>query len=317
MRLLFFFLLMFNISSYASNEINLTRSKLIQLATQLKAADSALKYDFTYIALTEMYDSYQRELLRSLENQPANLKKSKKIRHWRYATQSYLEILDHAFFQLDSGKPWEFWITKQDKIIILIEGEQPVIISGPNNGANKQIEHNIVEIFCLQYDCEPYFEQTLINKIILPNENDFISEALTSYDQISGLWSLKNNSQVDFICSNGISFRFLTIKNRIEKEHWALEIANELDLLISQFMTIREKGLIIHWSSLKIVDLPVTDQAYKVIINNDDFIKLNIPNLAHHEGIFTRLIPKIQAIVQKNNSPDITILHAEQLFQDH
>ena len=309
MKLLLFLLLILNISSYASNEINLSHSRLMQLATQLKSAetDSALKYDFSYIALLEMYNSYQHELYVSLEKQPDNLKKQAKLRHWRYAVQSYLKNLDHIFFQLDSGKPWDFWVNQQDKIIILIEGEQPVIISGPNKGANQQIESNIVEIFCRQYDCKPYFDQTF-------------GQTETKMDKaaISGLWSLKSNSQVYFISSNGIIFNFLNIKNRSSKENWALEIANEFDLLISQFKTIQKKGLIIHWPSLKLEDLPVTDRAYKLIINNNnDFIKINTPVLAHKQAIFAQLMPKIQAVVEKNKSLSITIMHAEKLFQDH
>ncbi len=326
MKLLLFLLLMFNISSYASNEINLSHSRLIQLATQLKSAqaDSALKYDFSYLALLEMYNSYQHELYVSLEKQPGNLKKQAKLRHWRYAVQSYLKNLDHIFFQLDSGKPWDFWVNQQDKIIILIEGEQPVIISGPNNGANQQIESNIVEIFCRQYDCQPYFRQTEteMDKAALANKNKLLSQKpaiLPAIDaQSSGLWSLKSNSQVYFISSNGIIFSFLTIKNRSSKENWALEIANEFDLLLSQFKTIQKKGFIIHWPSIKLEDLPVTDRAYKLIINNNnDFIKINIPLLAHNQEIFVQLMPEIQALVEKNKSLSITIMHAEKLFQEH
>ncbi|NOQ78483.1 MAG: hypothetical protein GQ546_03685, partial [Gammaproteobacteria bacterium] len=151
--------IIFSNSSVYASEINLSRSKLVQLALHLEVADKQKQYDFSRIALIEMYHTYQYELQRSLTHLGKTLKKRAKVRSWRFATQSYLETINNYLYLMDSGSDFSFFISKQNKIFLII-GDVPVIITGPNSGADKQIEKNIVEQFCLQYDCREYFEKT-------------------------------------------------------------------------------------------------------------------------------------------------------------
>ncbi|MCU7939966.1 MAG: hypothetical protein KZQ64_05385 [gamma proteobacterium symbiont of Bathyaustriella thionipta] len=76
-----------------ASEINLTRSKLVQLALHLEVADNEKQYDFSRLALLEMYNTYQYELERSFTHLPETIKNRSKLRYWRYATQSYLETI--------------------------------------------------------------------------------------------------------------------------------------------------------------------------------------------------------------------------------
>lgn len=275
-------------SSVLSSEINLTRSKVIQLALHLEAAEPELRYEFAQIALIEMYNSYQKELKKSRDDLPENAKKRAKIRRWRYATHSYLESLDQLFLLMDSEMPLDYFISPQNKIILLI-AEQPVIISGPNSGANKQIETNIVAQFCQSFDCTEYFAETLIDKERLKKTAE--KEQLAA---ITGSWSIKYNMQADFITSNQIVFNFINIKNRQEKERWALNVTKELVQLIQSLKLALDKGNLIHWSTLMIHELPVTDNAYKININSDgDYIKASLPLTGTHKSLFEQLKPWI------------------------
>ncbi len=320
---------------FASNEISFTRSRLIQLALHLEAADPELKYEFSRIALSEMYDAYQSELTKSYTNLPRDPKKREKVRRWGYATHSYLKSLDHVFFQLDSGKVLDFYVSRQSKIILMIEDEQPVIISGPNNGANKQIEQNIVEQFCLLYECREYFASTQLpeSKVSIDQfsmgQESYSSELYSSVQgiinkNIRGAWSFNSNKQVDFVTSNNIIFRFTSIKNRSAKQNWALDIAKEINLLLNSLVKAKMKGFKIHWSSLKIEVLPVTDNAYKVTINRQgEFIKLPLPMLGDMVGdmagdsqlIVIQLVPWMQNYIDNNSVSKVIINGPEQFIK--
>ncbi len=278
-------------------EINLTRSKLIQLALHLEVADKQLQYDFSRIAILEMINTYEQELLRSqkslLELPYSKIKhktrKSAKIRSWQIATRSYLNSIDHYLFSMDSGVSIEFLISKQNKIIILI-GKQPLIISGPNSGSDKQIEHNIVEQFCLSYDCREYFQKAPIN---IHGLTESVQDS-GLYAEITGEWHIHSDLKADFISSNGLVFKFNNIKQRALKEKWSVRISNELLLIQKQLKIAEEKGNQINWSELKIVDLPLTDNAHKIVFNKNRYIKSASPLLGKNHALFIILKPWIE-----------------------
>ena len=308
---------------FSASEINLSRSKLVQLALHLEVADKQLQYDFSRIAIVEMARTYERELLRSQKHlnelykkrAKNKAKKRAKIRGWQIATQTYLKTLDHYLFIMDSGLPLEFLLSKQNKILILI-GEQPVIITGPNSGADKQIEHNIVEQFCLQYNCQEYFadfhfsetgDTTAKPKTVEQNRNTF--------SEVTSSWTIHSDLQADLITSNGLIFKFSSIKDRLLKELWVNKIARELSLLIEQLKITQAKGNKIYWSSLKIHELPLTDNAQKIIINEkEDFIKLSLPLLGANQSLFSLLIPWIQSEFKNKTDYRMIIKKADRYF---
>ena len=307
---------------YAS-EINLSRSKLIQLALHLEVADKQLQYDFSRIAITQMFNAYELELQRSqkhlTELSSQRAKKKAKIRGWQIATRTYLKTLEQYLFSMDSGVSLDYLISKQNKIIILI-GDLPVIISGPNSGSDKQIEHNIVEQFCLQYDCREYFQQAeQISTDVLVESSDELNDDFNTntYSEASASWTIHSDLKADFITSNGLVFKFENIKNRHLKENWATEISHELTQLIEHLKTTQEKGHIIQWTSLSLHELPLTDSAYKIIINKEeDFIKLSMPLLGQNPMLFKHLIPWMYNYFENKTEYRIIIKSADSYFNN-
>lgn len=297
-------------SFLSAAEINLSRSKVIQLALHLEVAEPELRYDFIQIALSEMYYSYQNEWQKSLENLPHDRKKRAKIAGWRYATQSYLQSLEHLLLLIDSELPLEFFISAQNKLVILV-AQQPVIITGPNAGANKQIERNIVDKFCQLHDCREYFTEIASQKERLKD-----AQRIPSGEVISGSWSIKANMQAEFATSNHMVFIFATIKNRQEKEQWAIAVAEEVVRLIDAVAIARKKGNRIDWSVLKIEDLPLTDKAHRLNVNSrGDFIKISLPRLGAHKTLFAQLAPWIAIHFDKHEISRIIINKAERYFK--
>jgi len=213
---------------------------------------------------------------------------------------------------MDSGTDLNFFVSKQNKIFILI-GDVPVIISGPNSGADKQIEKNIVEQFCLQYDCREYFEKThtISDTSSLNKLSNDSADGIKIHD-VSGQWILNSNHQASFSVSNGLIFNFNNIKDRKEKELWALKVSKELILLLDFLKRIQEKGKVISWSSLVIEQLPLTDSAYKVIINhNNDHIKVSLPLLGNRPVLFHLLIPWLKTYFENQSDYRMIIDNAD------
>jgi len=121
--------------------------------------------------------------------------------------------------------------------------------------------------------------------------------------------------RADFIYTNGIRFKFNNIKNRSKKEIWMSNIVNEVIILVQQLKLAQEKGSSIHWDSLVLMNLPLTDNAQKIIINKQmDFIKSPLPLLVANKDLFNQFIPWIKSNVEEKNNFRIIIKQADTYF---
>ena len=307
----FILFVIFGHSAISDTEINLSLNKFIQLARHIEVAEPELKYEFSRIALIEMYYAYQDEIKRSLEDKQTDSKKIAKVRHWRYATREYIDGLDQTFFEIDSGSSLDFFITPQNKIVILVSGK-PVIISGPNAGGNKQIEKNVVEQFCQSFDCRTYFEPVLVED----KAKETIKKVHQSFDFISGSWSLNEETSADFVTSHGIIYRFKSISQRDLKEQWALAVGNELLVIIEQLKSAKLKNVTIDWSALSLHDLPLTDNSYKLLINNNkEYLKVPVSILGQNKELIILLQGWLQSHFDKELKSRIIIEQADDYFQ--
>jgi len=301
--ILLFFLHSFN-AVQADSEINLSRSKLVQLASHLEVAEPDKQYFFSQIALFEMFDSYQQEIERSYTHPPKTKSRLRDVHRWRFASQSYLKTINQYLYLLDSGSTLRFLVSRQNKIFLII-ANTPVIISGPNAGADKQIEKNIVDKFCQQYDCREYFARTY---------NADLDKAFVHSD-ISGEWLFNSQDHVSFAVSNGLVFIFSKLSEREKKEQWAIKLCNELSLLLKYLNRTQKRGKSIDWLSLAIMELPLTDNAYKIIINNDnDYLKLTLPLLGKNPALFHILIPWLKQNFENQGNYRMIIKNAERFL---
>ncbi len=288
---------------FAAFEIKLTQSHLLRLAEQLQKEDAARKYDFLHIALQQMYTSYAIEAEKAALERPPNAKKRAKIYRWQISSHQYLDSIENALIQLDIQDNPDFFISKQHKVIVLLDDHPPVIISGPNNGANRIIEQNIVEQFCLLYDCSKYFEKTQSGTAFqLPNPGT----------EFSGSWTLKRDFKGAFVSDVGLIFNFNNLKQRKAKEQWMSEVYRELLVILDALQKAKNKAYTINWSVLKLEPLPVTDQAYKLLINTkQQFLKVNVPLLGKANGLLNLLKPWLKYYYIKSDYKTIVIEHSE------
>lgn len=301
----------------AATEINLTQSRLLNLAQQLESADSGKKYDFLTIALQQMYRVYSIEAEKAASETPSTAKKRAKVFRWQHSSYHYLDSIEGAMIQLDIQDIPDFFISKQHKIIVLLDNQPPVIISGPNNGANKTMEQNIVTEFCLLYDCSDYFNDT--EKATADNTshtNNTNTDTAGISTELGGSWSIKKDLKGAYVTDTGLTFNFNTLKNRVAKEQWMADVYQELSLILSDLKQALQHGHAINWSEIRLEPLPVTDKASRLIINSDQkYLKLNVPVLTNNPDLFKQLIPWLKyRFIKKQNLPTI-IRYSDRYFK--
>ncbi len=298
MRFLFLFFCL-NASADPGTEINLTQSRLIHLAQQIQQANSARKYDFLLITLQQMANAYAEETEKVALEKQKTLKKHAKAVHWQYSSYRYLDSIESAILQLDMEENPDFFISKQNRLIVLFTDQAPVVVSGPNNGSHKRMETNIVKQFCAIYDCSEYFKSH--------SKNQNLEEKSEDISEFGGTWSIQRDFKGVFVTDTGLSCSFKNLKNRTAKEQWMAELHRELILILEVLKKATNKGFAVNWPLLKLETLPLTDNAYKLFIDQQQsYIKVNVPVLFNNPELFRRLIPWLkQRFIKAQNLPII------------
>ena len=303
---LFFWL---SASAYPATEINLTQSRLIHLARQIQQADPARKYDFLLITLQQMADAYAEEAEKVALEKHKTLKKHAKAVHWQYSSYRYLDSIEAAILQLDVEENPDFFISKQNRIIVLFTDHPPVVVSGPNNGSHKRMEKNIVEQFCTIYDCSEYF------KSVAKDQNR--QEQSENISEFGGTWNIQRDFKGVFVSDTGVSCSFKDLKNRTAKEQWMAELHQELILVLDALKKATHKGFSINWSLLKLEPLPLTDNACKLLIDQQQsYIKVNVPILFNNPELFERLIPWLKQRFIKAQNLAIIIKQCDRFYKN-
>lgn len=305
LKLLSILLFTLPLNCWPAAEINLARSQLAVLAQKLEAASSDKKIEFARIALTQMYMTYEFELNHSYSERPGKLKNKTKLSRWRYATNHYLKEIENALNQILSGNEYGFFVNQQDRIVFFVSGET-LMISGPNNKADRLMESNIINLFCDLFDCQDH----------LTKDEEKYFENIQPI--VNGYWLMDKKHKADFYINKGILFRFESLNNRKAKENWSLHLTQDLLLLLQTLNFIKTKDYLIDWTSISISSNPAQVDSVKLTINKKrDFIYVTLPTLSKTSEIFQQMKPWLQQY-QLNNVPVDTafIIHSEQYYTE-
>lgn len=305
LKLLATLLMFVSANCWAITEINLTRSSIAILGQSLVTAPSREKLEFVKIALTQLYTSYEVELSRSLDDNINQTKNRVKMNRWRSATTGYLRQIDYVLNQIVSGSDYVFFVSQQGRIVFSVSGET-VMITGPNNKADRLIEINILNQFCDLYDCQAYLSSS---------EEGYFKSFLSP---VNGRWFINARNSVDFRTDNGIVFRFNKLANRKMKEEWSVALARDLSVLVEAIKLLQIKNYSIDWRLVSISPDLARDIGVMLTINKKgDFTKLALPVLSKNTEIFVKLKPWIQrSYLNRSKTTTDTILLSEQYFSE-
>jgi hypothetical protein len=289
-------LILLPINCWAASEIKLTRSQLAVLAHNLETAPRRQQSEFAQIALTQLYITYQTELNRSFDEKSGELRDRRKLRRWRSATNSYLNDIERALSLINQGGDYDFFVNNQDRIVFSVAG-QMLMITGPNYKAESLLESNIVNQFCVLYDCQGYLS-TSKEKFVR-----YIRPA------VHGYWSMSRAHKADFSTDAGITFRFHNMANRKAKEKWSLELTRDLLSIIQTLKNIESEGYSVNFESFSIANDSAGDDIVKITINKKgDFINMALPTLYRSAGLLLELMPWLERLWFDTVSQNVAIV---------
>lgn len=298
-------LLILPINSWSVTEINLSRSQLALLASNLETASNDQQFEFARIALSQLYAVYEKELHRSKSERPSKPKKIRKLYRWRKATSDYLYEIDDVLSHLLVGYNFSFYVNKQDRIIISVSGKA-LMISGLNYSTDRSLEINILNEFCRLYDCQSYLSEQ--------------GEQYVQYSEptVNGFWLMDKSHKADFFTHSGITYRFADLTNREKKQEWAISLTQELLFLVKTLELTEKRGYKISPHAITVEKAVTSEGNIKVTLNDKgEFVNISAPIIRKSTEIFSQLKPWIvNAQLNKDESDLAIIIKSEKHHTD-
>jgi hypothetical protein len=274
-----------------AKEININRSRLIQLTRGLQSADISQQYEFVQIALIEMNQIYQSEIKKSRNTHPTIAKKQQKLLRWQYATQAFINQLDKYFLLLDSGVRVSLGVNRQQKVLLIIGGH-PVIVNGPNPASHKLMEKNIVQQFCQVYDCIHYLDSPVLSSVLTKDIYNTGLDEEKGFNGIvnaSGSWLLSSEYKAIYETDQGIDCEFKNSTERKKKAAACQTLADEASRLSKALQDARNAGNEIDREYLSIRPQANIDMVQIIINKQGYYIELSLPLLQKKPELFSAI----------------------------
>ncbi len=266
-----------------AKEINPKTSLLADLVVDLMMQSDNEQRAFALIALEELYAAYQTELEQVAETDTKSVKTQKKRRRWTSATNIFLANLQRTYQLLGNYAPLRLYVDNKQKILIVI-GDQPIVVSGPRIGDEVTFEQRIIERYCNQYEC-------------LKPERNWHSNRFEQEYSAPGGWLLGQNRRMGYLTRDGLLFEFNNATDRIMKGEAALAVIIELRTVVTALKRFRQTGGSIDWTGIVIRSIAANKDHLIELNNQGDYLRLWLPNLHNNENILHESLPWLRARV--------------------
>ncbi|MES9845001.1 MAG: hypothetical protein ABW162_15025 [Candidatus Sedimenticola sp. PURPLELP] len=237
-----------------------------RLVDTLATADAAQRQDFAWIALSEIAHAYELELMESKQETLSSEKRLRKLIRWRKGIRGFIEQLHALIERLPTLTEIEIQPAAAGPSILFI-GNNPVVLSGPENGMAKFMERRIIDSYCSLYDCSALDEQ--------PEPQPDDEQQLVG----RGKWIFEHHRQARYETPDNLVFVFSDLAERSKKQEACDRIAEELRMLASAIRRAKRAGYPIDWSSLVIEPLNGNSKSHVLLNTNGDYLQLELPSL--------------------------------------
>ncbi len=282
-RLLLLTWIVLTCTNGSAKEINPKTSLLADLVVDLIMQSENEQRAFALIALDELYAAYKTELEQVGGTDTKSVKTQKKRRRWTSATNSFLANLLKTSQLLDNHAPLRLYVDNKQKVLIVV-GDQPIVVSGPRIGDEVTFEKRIIERYCNQREC-------------LKPEQNWHSNRLEQELSAPGGWLLGQNRKMSYLTRDGLLFEFNRATDRKMKGEAALAVIIELRKIVTAFKRFQQSGGAIDWTGIVIRSTAASEDHLIELNNQGDFLRLWLPNLHNHGNILHESLPWVHARV--------------------
>ena len=271
---------------------------LLHVANQIQARPACDLAEFAKVSLSEMAYLFEEEAIRARHERPASREKSQKLVRWSHSTLEYANHLQAIAGSIDVNTPVELHVGSDGEILFVING-MPFLVSSPLIYDHGKLEQRIINAFCRNRVCDLEFPELRRE----PPKRNVVIEAG---------WRMDDQSQPEYVTSDGLHFIFGNIKNRTRKEEACLNIIKEMKLMADVLKETHDKGIFIDWNYLDIK--PDTDGSHHRLIINafGDAIIFSLSELAKRPDLTGLALAWIKAQVE--NTPYQQYLYADEIL---
>ncbi|MET0087900.1 MAG: hypothetical protein ABW082_15450 [Sedimenticola sp.] len=251
-------------------------SPYTKLTRSVADADPLQRQDFAWIALSEIAHAYEQELKNSDLEQPNSRKRVLKLARWRKGIRSFIEQLHGHIDLLQRAEDVQLQADGSGPAILFID-DNPVVLSGPENGMAKLMEQRIIDSYCSLHDC------STLQKAPEPPKLDEGPIA-------GGKWIFQHGRFARYETPDNLVFVFRSLDGRSEKQQACENIASELRQLAAAIRQAKRAGHRIDWSMLTVQPLENNSKSHVLLNGNGDYLQLKLPYLQRSQLLDENLV---------------------------
>ena len=239
--------------------------QLAILARHLISADENQRWEFAAITLDVLQETYLGEMSAAAHEKASTPARRAKIVRWRRATADLAGQLNRAGIRLAEGAAFRIHVDPQHQVLIMVDG-QTFSVSGPNPGAEKAIEDQVINEFCAFNDCS--YLHTEPEPVTAP-------ELATG-----GVWNLQELRRPAFEVAGTLRCEFGNLSKRNQKALACSEAAFELRQLDDALQQGEALGYRVEWDRLAMNPLASSISTRLVITAEGGYLQVELPRLA-------------------------------------
>jgi hypothetical protein len=273
---------------------------LMAVAKSLAGSPVDYRAEFARIALEEMANAYDEEVVRAQEqvaNPPQKRKKRRtdpaaerkarrELANWAVSTSDYAQRLRDMSRTIGDFTDVTIVVEAHDELRLVFNG-QSIIVSGPRIDKPGPLNRRIVNRFCFIYPCDTVVPQATAAGSDAEADSNSTAGYYSNVDAPpSGHWSFAQNRKPTFITPNGLRFTYDDTTDLKEKEKRSLALADDLALVARTLTALRRQGTRIDWDRLSLVPTGEGTREKIVLNAHQDSVVISLPALAQAPTIW-------------------------------
>jgi len=290
-------------------EISAQRSPLYSIAEQAMQDSEQAQRDFAWIAVVEMIAAHEAALRRGSQSRSRYRDDKRKLQRWSAAMNREIARLQGLLQALEAGAASGLDVQGASSVLVFVAGE-PIVVSDPEMGSGSQLEHRIIEHYCLLHLCaEPV--------AAAPHRDADVAttRAPQPLEPTRGHWSFGQDLQPRYETADGLIFEFRSLGDRRRTELACEGLVADLRALATRLQEVQETGFRIDWDQLRLESLDTGGEQWIILNPYGDFVRLDAPFLSKAQEVLRQTGPWLRALADGTPAQQVVHLSEQYLRQ--
>jgi hypothetical protein len=280
------------------------QSLLVRVAMIVEDSPLPMRRDFAWLAISEMAGMYSAEAQRArLETR--HTARARDTARWAAAVDDYAARMRALADAMTATTAVEISVGVDGSISLYVGGEL-VIVTGVFTGKQDDYEQQVIEQFCVLYQCERLLARY---ELSVPAADVIATKRSTK----AVYWSFSQHAGPVCMTDDGLEFQFREMSALGQKRAACSQLVAELYDLVDALARRHKQGMVVDWNGLEIG--PVAgSEGHQIVLNTSEDIRIPLPGLAASKDLF-RLVRPWLAARATGREFHLVVLNAGHLMQ--